>query len=633
MSVQASDRKLELWYNRIKAGEIKLPRFQRFEAWDKGRICSLLNTIVHDLPLGITLLLEVDQEKFISRYLATAEFKQPPYPRVIEHLLDGQQRLTAVWRALHNNYEWEKYFLYIREFDTTIAPENPIENKDEDWGSEEAVVGISRWNGKKTGKRMPVWADESEECLKRGYIPFDLLRPEDISTEITKWILDAMQYKKPKAGIADFEQQLEKFAEDKQKLINVISRFRETVKHYNLPYLSLASDTPKDVALTVFIKMNTNSKPLSQYDIIVAEIEGEKQTSLHELQSQLNISDPSISRYFDLSYLILNTSALMQEKVPNQRGIWDMDKRKVVENWDVMVKGLSRMASFLESHKIFDESRLPTNAVLAVIAALYTHIPETGDKAGHASVLLKKYLWSSFFTDRYENSAASRAYADYIALLGIINNRIKPNTAIPYTESDVPVFNRATFPIATEEQLIQVTWPKSVSIRGRGILAVANYFGAYDFADGNAITAANVTKREYHHIFPDALIADANEISHGDLNSTVALNCALITNTTNRVIGRKNPLTYLKERFNWANENIVEQRLHSHLIPVEELKAGDYDGISGQVKADKIKKDYEAFLAKRAKLISKAVEKLAAGEDGYAADILKEAVETEAATV
>ena len=42
--------------------------------------------------------------------------------------------------------------------------------------------------------------------------------------------------------------------------------------HYNLPFLGLPSSTTKDTALEVFINMNTNSKPLSQYDIIVAEI-------------------------------------------------------------------------------------------------------------------------------------------------------------------------------------------------------------------------------------------------------------------------------------------------------------------------------------------------------------------------
>jgi len=616
MSVQARDRKIEFWYNKIRQGEIKLPRFQRHEAWDKGRITSLLSTIIHDLPLGITLILEVDQEQFISRYLVTADMFTPPYPKVTEHLLDGQQRLTAIWRALHNNYKWEKYFLYFKEYDTVWLNENALD--DEDIGEAQSTVKVycqSRWLGEKTGKMMPMWAEEPKECFKRGCIPMELLRPEDVGTEITQWINAAMDHKKPSKSSENFEALFETYTEEKQKLINQINGFRETIKHYNLPFLSLPSSTSRDTALNVFINMNTNSKPLTQYDIIVAEIEGLKDSSLHEFQKELNANHPAISRYFDLSYLILNTSALMQEKVPNRVGIWDMDKKRVVENWDTMVKGLSKMAAFMEQNKIYDEERLPTNAVLAVIAALYTHIPDTGDKAGKANILLKKYLWSSFFTDRYENSAASRAFADHTALLGIILGRQKPNTTINYSENDVPVLNRSLFPIATEDQLLQVSWPKRVSIRGRGILAVANYFKAFDFADGSELSFENVKHSEYHHIFPDALIKEAAETLNEDLNSTVALNCALITGKTNRTIGRKEPLAYLKDRYDWANETIVKQRLQSHLIPMDELKAGDYEGLSETDKALKIKKDYEAFLSKRAACIIKAIDKLTKGED------------------
>lgn len=622
MSVQARDRKIEIWYNKIRFGEIKLPRFQRHEAWDKGRISSLLTTIMHDLPLGITLILEVDKEQFISRYLVTAEHKEP-YPKVNEHLLDGQQRLTAIWRALHNNYEWEKYFLYVKEYDTVWTSDSPLdEDEEQQQAIKTKVYCQSRWIGKRSKQKMPLWADDAKECFKRGCIPMDLFRPEDIGPEIDEWIKQALEHQKPKSGDPDFEGSFERYTEEKQRLLNLINSYRETIRHYNLPFLALPSNTSKDTALNVFINMNTNSKPLTQYDIIVAEIEGLKDTSLHELQVMLNAGHPAVSRYFDLSYLILNTSALMQEKVPNRVGIWDMDKKVLVENWESMVTGLSKMADFMESHRIFDEDRLPTNAVLAVIAALYTHIPETGDKAGQANVLLKKYLWSSFFTDRYENSAASRAYADYMALLNILKGNSKPSGQ-PFVENDVPVLNRTLFPIATEDQLINVAWPKRVSIRGRGILAVANYFNAYDFADGSAITATNVTKREYHHIFPDALIQEANEFfGEQEINSTVALNCALITGKTNRTIGRKEPLTYLKERYEWTTEAIVTQRLNSHLIPLTELKAGDYEGLSDEAKAKKIKADYEKFLAARAELIVKAVQRLTNGEDVTVSEII-----------
>jgi len=110
--------------------------------------------------------------------------------------------------------------------------------------------------------------------------------------------------------------------------------------------------------------MNTNAKPLNAYDIIVAEIENVKEQSLHDLQNSLDTKHSDVKYYFDLSYLILNTSDLLQEKLPNQRGLWEMDKAIMVDNWHKMESGLNGMAQFLFKEGIIDRDRLPTNAVL-----------------------------------------------------------------------------------------------------------------------------------------------------------------------------------------------------------------------------------------------------------------------------
>lgn len=119
-SSRAQDRTLGLWFQHIQQGMVKLPRFQRFEAWDRSRIISFLNTIINNLPVGVTLALDVaGVEKFESRYVATAEPKV--HGTVTQHLLDGQQRLTAFWRAMHNNYELETFFVYVPGFDSEEA--------------------------------------------------------------------------------------------------------------------------------------------------------------------------------------------------------------------------------------------------------------------------------------------------------------------------------------------------------------------------------------------------------------------------------------------------------------------------------------------------------------------------------
>jgi len=599
-SIKATDRELEEWFRKIKTGEIKLPRFQRYEAWDRKRISSLLSVAVNNLPLGITLVLNVGEEvKFVDRYLESAPETNG---RVTEHLLDGQQRLTAFWRMMHNNYEWETYFVYVPEFD----------NVDDSLHFDE-ITGYcqTRWPNK--DRKFPLWADKPNECFNRGLLPSNLLKPGDIQVEIDDWIDAALQSEKIDENDVDYAKSLKEYFSNKEKLKAKIVELREIISHYNLPFLALPETTPKETALNVFINMNTNSKPLSLYDIIVAEVEGKKGESLHDLENDIDVIYPKIKNYFELSGLILMTSALLQDKIPNQKGMLEMDKSVMIEKWDKLVYGLKEMAIFMESQGIYDKQRLPTNAVLAVIASLYTHIPESGDKRGALELILKKYIWRAFFTERYENSTASRAFGDYKIIKNIFNNVNKEN-GNKYKLEDVPVFSNE-YKIVDKEELKIVKWPKGENVLGRAILAITNYLGAYDFADGQRVSREHLQKREYHHIYPDALLKEA------EIDSFLALNCSLITNTTNRSIGRKDPLTYLEERYNWTSKDVVNHRLKSHVIPIDELANGGYEGLTEDEKNEKIKNDFEKFIDKRASLISKAISTLCEGKQLELSDI------------
>ncbi|MCB0097193.1 MAG: DUF262 domain-containing protein, partial [Caldilineaceae bacterium] len=597
-SSKAQDRTLGVWFQAIQQGQVKLPRFQRYEAWDRGRITSFLNTIINNLPVGVTLALDVaGEEKFISRYIVSAD--PAVQGTVTQHLLDGQQRLTAFWRAMHNNYEWEDYFIYLPTFDQQWNHSDEIE-----------VYCQGRWTNKK-GSRRPVWADHPAKCLERGLVPIDLLCPGDKATAVDEWIKTATLDMKPSKDDPDAFEKLESYTAIKESLKQEINTLRERVTHFNLPYLSLPSNTPKDVALQVFINMNTNSKPLSLYDIIVAEVESVAGKSLHDLEEHLVSKCPKAARFGDVRNLILATSALLQEKTPNNKGMVEMDKQVLLDNWEKLENGLERMANLLESQGVFDEARLPTSNVLAVVAAAYELVPEHGDFVAKAEKLLRAYLWSSFFTDRYENSAASRAYADFIGVKGK-HRGIKAFLSTPDFDeaalAEVPVFNRQEHELADVDALLAAGWPKKVGIEARGILAVSNYFGAHDFADSKPASFESIQKREYHHIFPDALLSEAG------IDSYYALNCALITWKTNRIIGRKDPLDYLKERVQWADELAVSNRLKTHLVSFDLLSKAHYQGLDGEALKAKLEADFNQFMRARAQLVHKAVTRLSVGE-------------------
>ena len=134
------------------------------------------------------------------------------------------------------------------------------------------------------GTKYPLWCDIPAQCLERGFIPTHLLKPEDIQDGIDAWIKQATDHLKPGEG----REGLEEFYDFRQSVSDQIKDLRSVVANYNLPYLSLPSNTDKTVALDVFIKMNTNSKPLSQYDVIVAEVESVMGRSLHDLLDELD---------------------------------------------------------------------------------------------------------------------------------------------------------------------------------------------------------------------------------------------------------------------------------------------------------------------------------------------------------
>lgn len=596
VSSSARDRKLSDWYQRIESGQLRLPRFQRFEAWDRGRICGFLNTVIQNLPVGVTLLLEVgDEEKFKSRTIETASVGSS---RVNEHLLDGQQRLTAFWRAMWNNYAGETYFVYLPQFDQKDDDRHDADNV--------RVVFQGRWEH--NGKPRPVWTDVPKSCLERGLMPVNLLRPGDLSKEIEVWISAATDHLRPDKTADDALEQMERLAAIRTELRQTLTGLRERVAHFNLPFLALPASTDADMALRVFVNMNTNSKPLTMFDLTVAKVEEEAGASLHELQEALEAKHPQVTRYGDVSYVLLQVAALLQEQVPNKSGIHRLDKSRLVSDWSRISKCMVRAVDFLSRQHVHDEARLPTKVVLPVIAACYDRVAEDGDAMGHAERMLRAYFWSASFTNRYEGAANTRAFQDYKALIALIGQP----TSGPAEWKAVPVLDRSLYPLPGSEELVRVGWPKGSDRMARAILATTLYFGGWDFADGTPASHATLEKREYHHVFPDALLSEA------DIDGYLALNCALITWKTNRNIGRKDPVEYLNDRVAWSDEQAIGQRLRTHLLDYKLLGEARYRDdagtpLAGQVLRERLGSDFAAFLNWRASHVALAASKLAEG--------------------
>lgn len=530
--IKAQDRSVKDWIVQIRSKKLALPRFQRFEAWGPTIITDFLTSIIRELPVGVCLILEVGSKpQFHFRYFHGVPDRGE---NVKELLLDGQQRLTALWRCLTDSYEDKMYLL---DLDTQ-------EDKDI------SAICISRWIDKKSNKKYPLWVDDPKDCWARKKIPFRILNPDN-GTEYFHWTEKATDGDPSK----------------KDGLLKQVIDLREKISTFNMPYLHLPSETNPDVAIDVFVKLNTTYVRLTAFDIIVAQVEEATDQSLHQKVRELENEVPEISDYIDTSNYVLSVAALLQDKMPNQRGFFSLDLEQMILDWEKIIKGTRELVPFLEEQRIYDNQRLPTETILAPIAAIFAESPDHPDKRGNIKLLLKTYLWRAFLTERYDRSIPSRILQDFRAIKNVINEE--------GGYEEIPVFDERDYPLPNEELLENAGWPKKKDRLARAILLLSLREGAKDFADRSEINRKNIKIREYHHLYPDNFL---KKKGFNEKEIFKALNCALITWKTNRVILDKNPLEYLLERANASilGEEEIKSRLRTHSIDHDELKSGDY---------------------------------------------------------
>jgi hypothetical protein len=549
--MEARNKKIEDWFSLIKQGQIVLPRFQRHEAWRQSQIIGLLENILRDppLPIGALLTLEVgDQELFHSRPIVGAP---EPQSKPSMHLLDGQQRMTALWRSLNGDYENLDIFISL---DPKPSGEEEAEiDTDEDVDAP-SVEAVKRWDRK--GVMQPVWCDNPVEVLQRGQIPVTILCPGS----------------KGEAALNEWKNAVESQGALTFDIISRIVALRQRVAKYDVPFLSLSSKTGRDTALDVFIKMNTSATPLNDFDIVVAQLESATGDSLHDMVEELAESVPAARDYGRIEDIILSVAALLMNRPPLKKTYLERSYgEEFASVWNRLKHGFKHGLAFLRSEAILNEQCLPTEVAVYLTCALWADVPEHAfDDGGNARDLIRKVLWRACFTDRYGKTSATRAYADYRVLRDMIAGK---------DSAHCELFDETYFPLPAKEEMLLAGWPARKDRLPRAILATGLRRGGLDFADGASITPDNFHSREYHHLYPVGILSG----DRADERVNRALNCALITWTTNRKFGAQTPSGYISKRAAAASlgEDAVRQRLESHLIPYDALIADDYDAFLG----------------------------------------------------
>ena len=555
---ESNPRPLSDWLTEVWQRRLVLPRFQRMEAWGPSQVKELLQSVVDGLPVGAFLLLEVSgKPEFACRTL------KGPLPGsegpIQEMLLDGQQRLTALWRALHDDYLKDDYakdqfFLRVEADDSTDPEDLPI------------IERVRHYE--RDGKIYPKWTSNSKQVHEKGLIPISILNPE-YEKKADQWV--------------------EEVAHDKFETFKTLNRkvadYRDALKHFEIPYIRLKAGTPPEAIIATFTKVNTQGTPLSPFDLVVARMELHN-IDLHTLSESLWENVPALKQFSRVDDLdILRALTLLDGKKPTRSNVLSLSPDHLKSRWIDLETGTRRALYFLQEEGIFDGDRIPTESILPALFTLWAEVPEGGLEEGNARTLLRKYIWRAFFSDRYERAVNTAVLQDFRAL----RERLKGS------QVDIPIMS-AELPKSPED-LLEAGWPKRRDRLARAILCVTLRGQAKDIYDGRRIFTANVLSREYHHLFPKKYLRDKGmEEDQADR----ALNVALITWKTNRQISATNPRRYLEDAAGKIlDDQELEDRLHSHLIPMEPFLGEDFEG----------------FLQERARMVFRGMEALVEGKD------------------
>ena len=563
--MQANNRAIGSWLDDIRRGVVRLPRFQRGEAWKPAQVEAFLDAVIRrNSPIGVLLVLDVNPTKqpFQTRPLeGTANNGEA----CKQHLLDGQQRLTALWKSMNNMYEDRVYFVSFSKDD---AGDYTLVSDSE----KDGVKGYSR--------KSNSWIGNSREEYQKKLMPVSCLCP---GTEAGRSAVDW-------AGSA---------GGNKDNMLILIMKIRGAIENRMLPFLCLPMETPPEEAINIFVNTNVSFVKLTPYDIAVAQFEAATNKSLAGLIEKIEAKAPGVvdlEGEDGVGDLALKIGCLFQSE-PMKPTYGNYGRLKWVEmeaNWDALVDGVKWTVKFLNQENIWDRKTLPSTVPLRVLPALHRYLPGKGDAVAKAERLVRQYVWRAFATDRYERQANDRLFKDYKAIKEALEDK-----SFKCTQEDT-IFDKE-IEMPDPDDLVSEGWPTGSGIQKRAILAACVRSGARDVASGRKIDSReSILNCHHHHIFPKQLLTEEAEKA----NPNLALNCMLLEGTTNQSWGDSPPGEYLMARVEESGftgqeaEDEVSGRLRSHLIPEKSLMSAT----SGS--ALPLEKIYKKFIDDRANLVA-----------------------------
>ncbi len=570
---------------------IMLPEFQRDFRWELDRTYDLFDSLIREIFIGTLIygmpsfgmtVREIDTRPRKGRdsnhtlktySFDTDEITMKARTQKFRIVLDGQQRITSIYRAIvgHDSV----YILLHSHLLTLEADEIKTLSLDK---------MVQEVTGDESSLTISVKLSDAHDT------EVHMLEDDELNERFAKTL---------------FAQKLRKDAEDAQQrkarmlYRRAIKQLIDLYKQQKLVAFYLL-DMNLDKFCTFFERSNSRGIQLNFTDILAAKLfHGfNLRKKIEEFESQ----NPSITLNREIivraiAYIVASDKTAQSDKkgpvsIDKDFILKSLDAHDFERHWDEVCKLYVESLHYLANqHYTLSQSWMPSENMVIPVMMFLRQIKSFDRMNEEQRQFLEYWYWASVFSNRYSGSSNETIITDCAALRQVARGE---KIAI------LNYFIRLR-PLITEPNDL-FSYTKKASAVYRGILNLLGYDakGLRDWTNTQTLDMHSMNLED-HHIYPKAYILskphlEAMKQSEAEQLVDCVVNRTLIPKILNIKIGKKAPSMYLFELEQKSNSNLAAC-LTSHLIPEEMITDETWDTL------------FKLFLEERAKSIFDLIEK------------------------
>ena len=466
---------------KVHAGQIRIPSFQRGFVWDADRVAHLMDSIYKGFPFGSLLFWRTKTPLKTERRLGpfTLQERDPDYP--LDYILDGQQRATSIFGV----------------FQTLLKPSE---------GEDDTLFKIY----------YDLSGESSAQDSNFIYVPDD--QAHELSYFPLKLLFNPPEYRKYTRDLS----------EDLASRVDILYQKFTTAR---IPVQTFETDDRAAVAI-VFERINRMGVELDTLQLLSAwtwSDDFDLQEEFAELADEL--SPFGFKDVGEDSNLLLRCCGAILKGDSSPAVIIELNGEEVRTRFSEIRNGVVGAVEFLRINcNAYSAAVLPFASIIIPLSVFFASSSEqdrvpTSEQRNQ----IMQWIWRTFFSRRY--SKRLEQLNDDIRHMRNLRDGISSQLG--------------SFPVALDQSFFTSSQFNLRSVNTKAFVLLLANQGPLSFISGSPVCLGEVlrdaNKKEFHHIFPRKhLLAMGEPLAK--INSLV--NFAMISRAENNKLGGVKPSLY-----------------------------------------------------------------------------------------